>query len=105
GQPDGSTVSFGTSRFTVNYTTTDVRLTSVGVATQSAVTSSLNPSTFGQTVTFTATVTPVPPATGTPTGTVTFRDGTSTLGTATLAAGSATFAATALNAGSHSITV
>src|SRR5262249_37307258 len=49
-------------------------------ATTTAVASSLNPSTFGQTVIFTATVTPVAPAAGTPTGTVTFFDGTAPLG-------------------------
>jgi hypothetical protein len=43
------------------------------------LTSSQNPSNFGQAVTFTATVT------GTsPTGTVTFKDGATVLGTGTL---------------------
>jgi hypothetical protein len=45
------------------------------------VTSSINPSAVGAAVTFTATVT-VP--NGTATGTVTFKDGASTLGTGTL---------------------
>jgi len=49
-------------------------------ATATTVTSSLNPSTFGQSVTFTATVSS---AGGTPTGTVTFYDGATTLGTGT----------------------
>ncbi|MFZ1700807.1 MAG: Ig-like domain repeat protein [Pyrinomonadaceae bacterium] len=40
--------------------------------TTTAVASSLNPSTFGQSVTFTATVAAKPPGAGTPTGTVTF---------------------------------
>lgn len=40
--------------------------------TTTAVASSLNPSTFGQSVTFTATVAAKPPGVGTPTGTVTF---------------------------------
>src|SRR5205823_1159861 len=48
--------------------------------------SSSNPSVFGQSVTFTATVSP-----GTATGTVTFMDGASTLGTGTLASGQTTF--------------
>src|ERR1700730_5992408 len=42
-----------------------------------SLTSSLNPSIFGQSVTFTATV--APQFSGTPTGTVTFYDGTTTL--------------------------
>ncbi|MFI5977769.1 Ig-like domain repeat protein [Streptomyces sp. NPDC051452] len=47
--------------------------------TSVTVTSGPNPSVTGQPVVFTATVTPVPPAAGTPTGSVTFffRDGTS----------------------------
>jgi len=39
---------------------------------------------FGQPVTFTATVAAKSPGAGTPTGTVTFKDGSSTLGTGTL---------------------
>ena len=35
----------------------------------------------GQTITFTATITPVSPGNGTPTGTVTFKEGTVTVGT------------------------
>jgi hypothetical protein len=42
-------------------------------------------------ITLTATVSPVAPGAGTPTGTVTFKDGTTTLGTATLSGGSAAF--------------
>ena len=63
--------------------------------------SSLNPSTFAAAVTFTATVTSTG---GTPTGTVTFKDGASTLSTATLASGKATFKTSALAVGVHSIT-
>ena len=48
-------------------------------ANTTALVSSLNPSTVGQSVTFTATVTG---ASGTPTGTVTFKDGATTIGTA-----------------------
>jgi hypothetical protein len=61
--------------------------------------SSPNPSTVGQLVTFTAKVTG-----NSPTGTVTFLDGTTQIGTATLSAGIATFAIASLSAGSHSIT-
>ena len=49
-----------------------------------ALTSSQNPSVFGQSVTFTATVSATG---GTPTGTVTFLDGGTSIGTATLSAG------------------
>ena len=70
--------------------------------TSTAVTSSLNPSNQGQSVTFTATVTPQ--TTGIPTGTVTFSDGSTTLGQATLTNGTASYSTAALSSGSHSIT-
>ena len=61
-----------------------------------------NPATVGQTVTFTATVTG---SGGTPTGTVQFEDGTTTLGTAALnGSGVASFATSTLASGTHSIT-
>ncbi|EET89493.1 Fibronectin type III domain protein [Clostridium carboxidivorans P7] len=60
--------------------------------------SSANPSFYGQSVTFTATVP------GGATGTVTFKDGSTTLGTGTLSSGTATFSISALAVGSHSIT-
>jgi hypothetical protein len=71
------------------------------VASTTTVVSSVNPSVFGQAVTFTATVTGTG---GTPTGTVTFLDGTATLGTATLSAGSGTLTTSALAVGNHNIT-
>jgi hypothetical protein len=73
-------------------------------ATSTSVSSSMDPSTYGQSVTFTATV---QPASGSsPTGTVTFLDGSTQLGTGNLSGGVAQFttAGTALNAGAHSIT-
>jgi uncharacterized repeat protein (TIGR03803 family) len=68
------------------------------VATTTALTSSLNPSFYGQPVTLTATVTSKlgPPPDG---ETVTFMQGQSTLGTGTLSAGSATFTTSTLRAG------
>jgi uncharacterized protein (UPF0548 family) len=70
--------------------------------TTTTVISSANPSAFGASVTFTATVTP--PVNGTPTGTVTFSDGSSTLGQATVSAGIATYSSASLAIGAHSIT-
>ena len=72
--------------------------------TSTAISSSLNPSVTGQPVTLTATVLPAPAAGGTPTGTVTFRDGTTTLGSRSLSAGQATFGTSTLTIGSHSMT-
>src|SRR5262249_50080288 len=74
-------------------------------ATTTTLTASPNPSTVGQAVTLTATVRPVAPATGTPTGTVTFSNGAATIGTATLGAtGTASIVVATLAAGSHSLT-
>ena len=73
--------------------------------TTTVVTSSLNPSVYGQSITFTASVAGLTPGTGTPTGTVTFYDGSTALGSATLnASGNATFATQSLSSGSHTIT-
>src|SRR5258708_19006254 len=72
--------------------------------TTTTVTSSQNPSTLGQPVTFTATVSAVAPGSGTPTGTVTFLDGGSPIGTGTLSGGVATFTTSALAQGNHTIT-
>ena len=55
---------------------------------------------YGQSVTFTATVS----ASGTPTGTVTFKDGGTTIGTGTLSSGTTTFTTSTLAAGTHTIT-
>ena len=60
--------------------------------------SSANPSSYGQSVTLTATITP-----GTATGSVTFSDGTSSLGTAAVANGTASVTTTQLSAGAHTI--
>jgi Bacterial Ig-like domain (group 3)/FG-GAP-like repeat len=71
--------------------------------TSTALTSSANPSTLSQSVTFTATV-----SSGggvAPTGTVQFMDGTTVLGTPSLGAnGIVTFSITTLSVGTHSIT-
>ena len=76
-------------------------------ATTTTLTASPNPAGppgLVPNVTLTATVRPVPPATGVADGTVTFKDGLTVLGTATLnAAGVATFGAT-LAVGTHSLT-
>jgi hypothetical protein len=74
------------------------------VSSATTVGSSLNPSTYGQSVTFTATVTPSS-GTGTPTGSVSFKDGSTTLGSSALnASGVATFSTSSLAGGAHSIT-
>jgi hypothetical protein len=62
----------------------------------------VNPSNFGQFVTFTATV--KPQFSGTLTGSVTFYDGTTALKTAYLSGGVAKFTTSTLTVGSHTIT-
>jgi hypothetical protein len=74
--------------------------------TSTAVTSSVNPSDFGESVTFTATVSSTA---GTPTGTVQFKDGGGAItcanaGGQTLSGGVATCQISTLSAGPHTIT-
>jgi hypothetical protein len=73
-------------------------------ASSTTVISSHNPSVFDQSVTFTATVVAIAPGSGTPTGTVTFKNGATVLGTGTLSSGKATFSTSSLAEGAHSIT-
>lgn len=74
-------------------------------ATTSTVTSSVNPSMSGQSVTFTATVASVIPADGTPTGSVQFSiDGSPVGGSMTLGGGgTATFTTSSLAVGVHTV--
>ncbi len=76
-----------------------------GVLTAAALTSSANPSVYGQLVTFTASVSGYAAGLGTPTGSVEFVDtATNTvLGTVALSGGSATLTTSALSAGTHDI--
>jgi hypothetical protein len=72
-------------------------------ATATVLSSAPNPSLFGQSVTFTATVTS---AAGVPAGTVTFTEGATTLasGVAVDGTGHAAFSTAALAVGSHTVT-
>ena len=67
-----------------------------------ALTSSLNPAPFGQTVTITATVTSA--AAAAPTGKVTIKDGNTVLGTPQLVNGVGQISTSLLAAGSHNLT-
>ena len=69
--------------------------------TSTALASSLNPSTYGQAVGLTATVSSAGP---TPTGTVTFRNGSASLGSATLSGGVAKITTSKLPAGTLTLT-
>jgi hypothetical protein len=72
--------------------------------TATGLVSSLNPSNFGQAVTFTASVT-TQGYQGTPTGTVSFFDGTTNIGNSNLnSSGVATFTTSTLAVGTHTMT-
>jgi hypothetical protein len=73
----------------------------VKLASATTLGSSRNPSPFGESLVFTATVTS---PSGTPTGTVEFKDGALTLGSASLSGGKASFTTALLKPGSHSVT-
>jgi autotransporter-associated beta strand protein len=109
----GTTAFLSGMKFIVAYTAHTVTLTREKANTTTVITASspVSPSNFGQMVTFTATVTPEAGATfGAPTGTVTFKDGSTTLGTGTLSTSAGVTTATyttfvdQLMGGSHSIT-
>jgi subtilisin-like proprotein convertase family protein len=88
-----SALTLGSHPITATYAGVGTFLGSTGSLTQTvnpastntSVTSSVNPSVFGQPVTFTATVCPAAPSTATPTGNVAFIDGAASLGTVSLA--------------------
>jgi hypothetical protein len=69
-----------------------------------ALTNSGSSIAFGTAETFTATITPAMTGRSTPTGSVSFYDGTTLLGTGSVSAGVASFASSSLAVGAHSIT-
>ena len=105
--PEGATYTVGGASFQVSYKNDDVTLTCVATTTTS-VASSLNPSVYGQSVVFTATVNNTSGSGGVPTGSVAFYDGSNLLGSGTTLAGTgasatSTFTISTLTAGSHAI--
>ena len=108
--PEGSTLTVGTYTFSVSYqggaSQHDVVLTNIATTTTTLATTP-NPSQFGQSVTFTATVSA---GEGIPTGTVTFEDGGVPLPAGTVALATvggqqvATYTTSALGLGPHEIT-
>jgi hypothetical protein len=101
----------GTHSLTVSYpgsgnfhasSSTPLSLTVSKAGTQTTLTSSLNPSLVGQSVTFTATIAP---ASGTgPTGTVSFLDGAKLLASVPVSGGAAVLNTSSLKQATHSIT-
>jgi hypothetical protein len=95
----------GTGNF-ANSTSAAVGMTVNRAATAVALAPSVNAAATGQSVTFTATVSVLAPGTGSPGGTVTFKDGSVVLGTAQVnpLTGKATFTTSFAAAGGHAIT-
>jgi hypothetical protein len=93
----------GTQNFPPATSTTNEVITPLTASTITLI-SSVNPSAPGQSVTFTAAVSPAGTSIPIPTGNVTFLDGATALGTGTLnASGIATFTTSTLALGNHSI--
>lgn len=97
-----NTITFHSTDVAGNVEGTETASFSITSATSTVVSSSLNPSASGESVKFTATVTAT--LSGTPTGTVLFKNGTTNLGTKTLSGGVAELTTKILTVGSHSIT-
>lgn len=104
-----STLSAGVHSITASYggdnnftgSVSSVLSQSVGFQSTTALTASPNPANFGVAVLLTATVT----STGTPTGSVNFLDGATSLGTGALnASGVATLSISTLAPGAHNLT-
>ncbi len=101
----GNTVFLGGKKFSIAYNDHSVVLTRIAANSTTTLTSSLNPSVFGDIVTFTIIVQTEAGTTTIPSGTVTIFDGDVELETVTLnAQGQATFSTDALAIGSHPIT-
>jgi hypothetical protein len=95
---------FGVSGF-ADSTSAAVAVTVSRAATTLTLGSSVNPAVTGQAVTFTARVAAVAPGAGTPSGTVTFKDGSVILGTVAVGTGgTATLTTSFAAAGGHVIT-
>ena len=97
-----STATIGGNAFPATYTGSFKTLTSAPSPTTLCLISLPNPSDFGQTVYFGAAVI-LPNCNGIPTGTVTFKEGSTVLGTSQLYFGVAGFSTSSLSVGSHNI--
>jgi Bacterial Ig-like domain (group 3) len=110
GSPHSITAVFGGDANYAGSTSPALNQTVNQAATTTSVTSTLNPSTVGQQVTYAATVAVTAPGAGAPSGsdTVTFKDGATTLscgsGSTAFNGTTATCVVTPTTAGSHSIT-
>jgi hypothetical protein len=93
----------GTGSCTVSMSAAQSVTATFRLTTTTALTVSTSQANAGTSVTFTARVSPTS-GTTTPTGTVTFSNGSTAPGSASLASGSATFTTSSLAAGTYSVT-
>ena len=98
----GNSFSVSIPAYTMMVLTIPVAPLSTNTTTTLA--SSANPSIYGSSVTFTATITTNGVAAANATGTVTFQDAGNTIGTGSVSGGQATLDISSLSAGTHSIT-
>jgi autotransporter-associated beta strand protein len=109
GHPDGDTFLLGGTVFQIHYINAAgshaVVLSAIAYVTATTLTPAPNPSTYGQAVTFTASVQTVSAGAGTPSGTVTFLEGNNVLAGAVPLDGNdlAAFTIATLPAGAHTI--
>ena len=97
--------AFGATSANYKITFVNGTLTINQASTTTTLAASVNPSVFGQSVTFTATVAAAAPGSGTPTGTISFMEGSNTLDTESLdTSTTVSFTTSALAVGSATIT-
>jgi autotransporter-associated beta strand protein len=103
--PNSITVQYlGDSNFN-GQTSTATTITLGQASTNATITTSPSAPVFGQTVTITAHVNVVGPGIGTPTGTVQFVNGSTSLGTVTLASAAGSITTSILPTGTDTITI
>ncbi len=103
----GTAIGAGTATATIDSGTATANITVNKSDTTTALVSGTNPSVFGQSVTFTATVNVTAPGSGTPTGTITFKDNAVNIGTClaqAVSSSAATCSISTLSVASHPIT-
>lgn len=98
---DSITATYQGSTTFASSTSAPVNQVVNGISTSTGLTSSLNPSGYGQLVTLTATVSSTA---GTPTGSINFYNGSAMIGSGTLSGGKTSISTSSLPAGSDSIT-
>jgi hypothetical protein len=101
----GYTLTLSARGIATSLTTSTITVKAGGNATQLAVSSLPVAPVLGQTVTLQATVSIISPGSGVPTGTVVFKEGSTTLGTVTLSNGVAALPITPSTAGTTTISI